>query len=162
MKEERQNFDSGLIEAPGESARWKNRKGGERPRCSAFGSEKPGHCPPTVKALGQSAQGAATGGGDSCDPSPLTNTWKGTINPNGEATNYRFVWGANYEHSVSSTKAIEGTAPIEVSLMATVERNSQGTGQNCQPIPFRLEATNGEGTTTPSHAATLTFYTAVG
>jgi plastocyanin len=79
-------------------------------------------------------------------------TLKGTVNPNGKATEYFFKWGAtaSYGHETSTKSAGAGTTGVAVS--ETLTGLTQGTTYH-----FRLVAKNEKG---PAEGADQTFTTA--
>jgi hypothetical protein len=82
-------------------------------------------------------------------------TLRGSVNPRGEETTYRFEWGAtpSYGGSTASASIPAGEAPVAV--VATVPDLTPGT-----PYYYRLVASNGTGTT-PGDNETFTTLASV-
>ncbi|MCK9424100.1 MAG: T9SS type A sorting domain-containing protein [Bacteroidales bacterium] len=71
-----------------------------------------------------------------------TATLNGTVNPNGQATNYHFEWGTTVGYGNSTSIISAGSGVITLSVNASVSSLIGGT-----PYHYRLVAVNGDGTT---------------
>jgi sugar lactone lactonase YvrE len=162
-------FDSGLVEAEHES-NVKFKTEAEAKHEESHGEARPAYCVlvyrasdcgptvetgPSITAIGG---GVDNGRGGVCiDPTAYV-TLKATIDPNGSDTAYYFEFGGNL---TATRYAGNGSEPQTVSIEAQAITSSPPGGGNCLSIPFRVVASNADGTAVGDYSE-LGFETVIG